>query len=129
MDTALHTATLPPTQDTWHTMGSMSASWHIGGHAEYKKSVYDNLLIVSFKDLVPGTTTEGTTIWAAGSLPTGYQVVSAQRVVCYTDALKTSGASFEAAALEFEADGSIQAYGFGTGASRADLYAVFPLDT
>jgi hypothetical protein len=129
VDTAMHTATAAPTQDTWHTMGSMSNSWHVGGHAEYKKSVYDNLLIVSFKDLVPGTVADGTVIWAAGSLPTGYQVTSAQRVSAGSDAQKANGANFEVPELEFEADGSIQCYGFSTTSTRADLFAAFPMDS
>jgi hypothetical protein len=129
VDTAMHTATAAPAQDTWHNMpATLSNSWAIGGHAAYKKSVYDSLLIVSFKDLAPGSVSDGTVVWPAGSLPTGYQVASAQRVAAGSDMLKAAGGGYESPEFEFESDGSIQCYGFNAVSTRADLFTVIPLD-
>lgn len=129
VDAAVHTATAAPAQDAQHAMtATMQNSWHIGGHASYKKTVYDNLLVISFKDLVVGTVSDGTVIWAAGSLPSGYQVSNATRVACSSDQLKATGGGFESPALEFQPDGSVQCYGFNSTSTRADLFTTIPLD-
>lgn len=96
--------------------------WGVGGHAQYALDALGNL-VVSLKDLVPGTTTDGTDLWPPGTLTGAYVVPDNRRVVCYTNA--TNGDT--SAALEFVADGSISCYGIGAGASRADLFATVPV--
>lgn len=115
------------TVEAWHSMPSIGAGWSVGGHASYTL-MPDGWLGVAFKDLVPGTDTDGTAIWASGSLPTPYRVSNAHRVACYTQQQRVSGATTETAALEFETDGSIQCYGIAAASTRVDLYAVVPLN-
>lgn len=113
--------------ETWHTMPAMAAGWTIGGHASYTMTP-NGWLGVAFKDLVPGTDTDGTAIWAAGSLPAAYVPANNHRVTAYTNTLRVSGAAFEMGALEFETDGSIQCFGIAAAATRLDLYAAIPLN-
>lgn len=108
------------------TMPAMTNGWGIGGHAKYLLDPLGNL-VVSFKDLTVGSVADGTTIWAAGSLPAAYAPPNNRRVVCFNDGIKTVGGNLEAPALEFETDGSVQCYGFAAGATRADLFATIPL--
>ena len=114
--------------DTWNAMGPMSAGWSVGGHASYTM-LPNGWLGVAFKDLVPGTDTDGTVIWSsANGLPAAYRPSNSHRVVAYTNTLRTSGASFEMGALEFETDGSIQCYGIAAAATRLDLFTSIPLN-
>ena len=85
---------------------------------------------IAFKDLVPGTDTDGTVIFsAANGLPAAYRPANNHRVVClHEHAPRQSGAAFEMAALEFETDGSIQCFGIAAAATRLDLYAAIPLN-
>ena len=106
-------------------MPGMANGWGIGGHAQYRLNNGD--LQVSFKDLTVGSASDGTNIWNAGALPTGFQVSNTHRVVCYSDAIKTVSGNLETPALEFQTDGSIQCYGIALAASRVDLYTTFPL--
>lgn len=108
------------------TMPAMVNGWSIGGHATYLLDPIGNL-VVSWKDLVTGSIADGTNIWNAGALPTGFQPANSRRIVCWSDGLKLSGGNQEAAALELQPDGSVQCWGFGAGASRADLFASIPL--
>ena len=108
------------------TMPAMTAGWTAGGHATYALDVLGNL-VVSFKDLLPGTDTDGTVIWPPGSLPPGFRPANSRRIVAYTDVLRVSGAAFESAALNFLPDGSIQVFGVALAATRLDLFHVIPL--
>lgn len=108
------------------TMPAMQNGWSVGGHATYALDPLGNL-VVSWKDLFAGTDTDGTVIWAAGSLPSAYQPPNNRRIACYTDQLRVSGTTVEGPALEIEPDGSVQCYGIAGGATRADLFAVIPL--
>jgi hypothetical protein len=110
----------------WSNMPGMANSWGIGGHAQYRLTVNGDLQ-VSFKDLTVGSASDGTNIWNAGALPSGFQVLNSHRVACYSDAIKTVSGNLETPALEFESDGSVQCYGFALAATRADLYTSFPL--
>ena len=112
--------------DSWHGMPAMSNGWGIGGHATYRLTPFGDLQ-VSFKDLTTGTDTDGTAIWAAGSLPAAYRPANNRRVVCYTDQTRVAGTTTGMAALEFETDGSVQCYAIAGAASRADLFATIPL--
>jgi hypothetical protein len=114
-----------PQPATWLNMPAMANSWANPQYAKYRLTINGDLQ-VRFKGLTTGTVVDGTNVWNAGALPSAYQVPDNHRVVCYSDALKSSG-TFEASAFEFAPDGSIQCYGFATSATRADLYAVIPL--
>lgn len=63
------------TAETWQTM-TLANSWTVGsgGIAQYRLNI-DNTVTVQCTNLVPGTTTSGTSIWA---IPSSYQ--SAQTV-------------------------------------------------
>jgi hypothetical protein len=120
-------ATCPIVCDTWHDMPAMANSWAIGGHAQYRLDPLGNLQ-VSFKDLVPPAgPVDGQTIWAAGSLPSSYQVANSHRVAAYTAIQRASGATSESAALEFETDGSIQCFGIAAASPRVDLFTTIPM--
>ena len=114
--------------ETWHDLTTMSGGWTIGGHAAYTM-LPSGWLGIAFKDLVPGTDTDGTVIFsAANGLPAAYRPANNHRIVCYTNTIRVSGAAFEMAALEFETDGSIQCSGIAAAATRLDLYAAIPLN-
>jgi hypothetical protein len=108
-------------------MPAMSNGWTVGGHAAYALDPLGNL-VVSFKDLVPGSVADGTTIWGAGSLPAAYVPVNSRRIVSWCDGLKTVGGNLEAAGLDFQTDGSVDVYGVSSGATRLDCFAVIPLE-
>lgn len=103
-------------------MPAMEDGWTTSAHATYTVDPLGNL-VVSFKHLTPGTTTDGTRLWPAGTLVSPYVVPDNRRVVCYTDV--TNGDT--SAALEFEADGGVACYGIGATATRVDLFAVIPI--
>lgn len=110
------------------TMPAMTNGWSVGGHATYLLDPLGNL-VVSWKDLVPGTDTDGTVIWASGSLPAGYTPSNDRRIACYTDQARINSVSnyAEGAALNINVDGSVTCFGIAAGATRADLFAVIPL--
>lgn len=107
-------------------MPAMSNGWSVSGSAEYLFTGVGDLQ-VSFQALTPGTVTDNTTIWAAGSLPSAYRPPANHRVNAYCDALKVNGSTFETAALQFGTDGSVACFGIGTAATRVDLYATIPI--
>jgi hypothetical protein len=111
--------------ESWHNMPAMSGGWS-NSHAKYRLTSEGNLQL-SFRNLGPGTDTDGATIWAAASLPAAYQPVSNKRIACYSQALRT-GAAAEAAALEVITDGSVQCFGIAAASTRVDLEAVVALD-
>jgi hypothetical protein len=115
---------------TINTMPAMTSGWTVGAHAKYALDPLGNL-VVAFKQLLPGTVTDGTPIWAPGSLDPGYRPPDSRRVGCYTDNLKINnvgGTDYtEGAALEIGADGSVLCFGISLASTRADLFAVIPL--
>lgn len=116
-----------PQAGAWNNMPAMTNGWSIGsGFAKYRLTANGDLQ-VAFKGLSVGSASDGTTIWAAGSLPSGYQVPTFHRMVCWSDAIKTTGGNQESSGLEFVSDGSVNCEGFALAASRADLYAIIPL--
>jgi len=112
--------------DSWHTMPAMSAGWTVGGIAKYRLTPFGDLQ-VAWQNLTPSSVADGTTIWAASSLPSAYQPAHTERVVCYTDNQRLNGANTEGAALLFGTDGSIQCFGIAAAATRVDLFATIPL--
>jgi hypothetical protein len=117
-----------PPDVTPGSMPAMTNGWSIGGFARYRLNG-DNDLQVAFKQLVCGTTTDGTNIWAAGSFPAAYRVPTFHRVPCVADVLRIVGAgpNQESAALEFAADGSVNCQGISGVATRVDCYFTIPL--
>jgi hypothetical protein len=111
---------------TIQTMPGMTAGWNVGGHATYAFDPIGNL-VVSFKDLQPGAVADMTPIWGAGSVLAAYRPANNRRIVAYADQLKATGGGFEACALEFQTDGSVQIFGVAAGATRVDLFASIPL--
>lgn len=113
------------TGSDWSNMPAMTNSWSIGDFAKYRMTADGNLQ-VAFKNLRAGTTNDGTTIWASGSLPSVFRPPTFHRMVCWSDSLRTT-VNAEAAALEFAADGSVNCQGVASNATRVDLYAIIPL--
>jgi len=113
---------------TPQNMPSMANGWSVGQTAKYRLNGDGDLQIV-FRDLICGTTTDGTNIWNAGSLSGNYLVAAPRRIVAYTSLQGLDGASnrTEGCAIEFEPDGSIQVYGAAVASGRLDCHATVPL--
>ena len=114
------------TCDDWQTMPAMSSGWTVGGAASYRLNP-DNSVTFAFRDLVPaGTPSDGTTIWANGSLPAAYQPLHNTRLNAYTDVLRQPTGVAEACALEIGTAGNITCFGVANAATRVDMYATMP---
>lgn len=107
-------------------MPAMINGWSVGGHATFLLDPIGNL-VVSWKQLFVGQVADGTPVWDVGAIPVGFRPPNNRRVVCYSDGIKTVGGAQEMSALEIQADGSVQCYGFSVGATRADLFASIPI--
>lgn len=113
---------------TFYTaMPAMQNSWSIGDFAKYRLTG-DGDLQVAFKHLNCGTTTDGTNIWAVGSVPAAFRPADFHRVPVYTDVVRMAGSNPESPSLEFCPDGSIQCFGIGAAAARLDCYAIIPIN-
>lgn len=112
----------------WANMPSPVNGWGIAGSgfAKYRLTVNGDLQ-VAFKNLTVGSASDGTAVWNAGALPSGFQVPTFHRVVCWSDAIKTVSGNQESSGLEFVSDGSVNCQGFALAATRADVYAHIPL--
>ena len=109
------------------TMPALINGWSSGSFQKYTQDALGNL-VVSFKDLVPGTTADGTKLWGAGAIPSYLQPATDRRVVAYCNGLQNNGSSMaESAALEFLTDGSVECFGVDASASRVDLFATIPV--
>jgi hypothetical protein len=109
-------------------MPAMTAGWSIGQTAKYRLNGDGDLQVV-FRDLLPGTITDGTSIWAAGTFSGQYLVTGPRRMVAYTQlqGLDNSSQRTEGCALEFETDGSINVYGVAIASNRLDFHGTIPL--
>jgi hypothetical protein len=121
------------TTDSWHDVGSMTASWSkASGFFKYKLLPGDGMVMVAAQGLIPGTVADGTTILAAANgLPTGYRPTTNKPIVADTNQIKVNAVgtgAFENARLNFITDGSVTCSGFGTAATFANCYGIFPLD-
>jgi hypothetical protein len=114
------------TPETPHSLSSMANGWSIGGHAQYMLNA-NGELVISFKDLQPGSVSDGTTIFSTGSLPPAYRTANNHRVPAYCDQLKATGGGYEGCSIELETDGSVQIYGVSSAATRVDCFAVVPI--
>jgi hypothetical protein len=114
--------------DTVHNMPAMSAGWSIGQTAKYRLNGDGDLQVV-FRDLIPGTITDGTTIWGAGTFSGNYLVTGPRRMVSYAQlqGLDPGSGRTEGCALSFESDGSVTVYGVASAATRLDFHGTIPL--
>lgn len=117
----------PLTFETPHNMPGMSNSWAVGagGQAKYFLDANGNLDISFILNTI-GTRTDGTILWAAGSLPNGYQVPIAK--YWPVTVIGTYSYSGETPSLLFGTDGSIKIYGISANAPTSiQSHGVIPL--
>jgi len=114
----------PMVTDTWHSMGTMSNGWAVGGFAKYRMTPQGDVEL-AFQDLTTGTTVDTTVLWtSANGLPSAYRPSHTARLVCYTDVQRVvSGSNNESCALLIGTDGSVQCFGVAAAATRVDLFA------
>jgi hypothetical protein len=122
-------ATHPGTSNTTETpqnMPGMSNSWSIAGSAHYRYNP-SQCLEVSFVNLAPGTKTDNTLLWAAGTFPSAYRVPIAKYVPITVTGGFPPAASFSPALL-FNTDGSVACVGINNASvTRIDCHAILPL--
>lgn len=128
--TAVQPGSAPATSETPHTLSGLSNSWSIGGFWKYWKTA-ENELAMEAQQLTctSATTTDGTTVLAAGKLPAGYLPNSSQRFPVYTDLQRLSGSNTEGAGFLILPTGEIQCFGIAIGATRVDFTLRKRLDT
>jgi hypothetical protein len=124
----------PAVAETWHDLPAGLASWGIGtgGWKKYRLT-NDGDVEVSISLRLIGTKTDGTTIFAAGAFPTGYQTggtVGARKLLPLS--MDTSAATFYGANhtpyMSFNTDGSVTIFGVNaTGLSVVDCHGIIPL--
>jgi hypothetical protein len=108
--------------------GALSNSWGKGsGFFKYQR--IGRLCFIYAKGLNPGTVADFTTVCsAANGLPASCRPSSSQAITANTDAIKQNGSSWEAAALHFMTDGSVQCTGIHLSATFVDCTGFFYLD-
>ena len=129
--------TLVSAPDSWTETGALTSGWSKSGgsgYLKYKKTSDNSVALTAFQ-LTPGTVADGTTLLAAGGLPSAYQPVHSHRIPVFasTQALSNDpGATSnnnETPAFVILTDGSIQCYGISSVCARVDLsWGEFPLD-
>lgn len=117
----------PAIAETWHDLPAGINSWGIGagGWKKYRLTADGDLgLSISLRTI--GTKTDGTALFSAGALPTGYQVSVARRLAISitTNALSANSTPW----IGLLADGSLNINGVNVaGLNQVDLHGVFPL--
>lgn len=125
---AYQPGTSPAVVETWHDLPAGTNGWGLGtgGWKKYRLT-YDGDLALSISLRLIGTKTDGTAIFGAGALPSGYQVSSARRLPISTsgNALSSNNTPW----IGLLADGSMNISGVNTAGtlSQVDLHGVFPL--
>lgn len=121
-------ATVSSTPETWHNMPGMSSGWSVGtGFAKYRLTA-EGFLAFSFNINSPSTKTDGTTIWATGSLPAAYRPQTASlRWPVSTSAAANSANNTPM--IIFQTDGSITITGVNSTGALTTVHAhgVLPL--
>jgi hypothetical protein len=115
---------------SWANMGSMSASWTVGGLAKWRLTG-DGLLVLAWRNLNPGTLTDGTTIWsAANGLPAAARPATLKVIGGVTDHMSNpSSLGTESCAVVLNTDGSVQVQGLaGASVTRLDVCGTYPID-
>jgi hypothetical protein len=119
---AFQPGSTPQVPETWHNMPAMSNSWGIGtGHAKYRLTA-DGLLAFSFVLTTIGTKTDGTRLWADGSLPASYQPSVAKRWPASTTAAANSANSTPW--IGILSAGGVNISGVNTAGALTELHAV-----
>jgi hypothetical protein len=132
-DFFLNTATtnIPRGYPAYFSLTTFQTGYSVGGAVQYRLNS-EGKLEISIRNLVhDGVTvnTDGSIICtAANGIIAGHRPAHAKRFSVYCDVLRQP-AGTEGAALEIEADGSIQCYGNANACTRVDQYATLPLDT
>jgi hypothetical protein len=120
----------------WHNLSGFNAGWSVGNSVRYRFTI-DNMIEIAINDLVHDGVTanpDGSVILSsANGLPTGFKpTLGAVRYPVYCNQLRVLVAgpptTTEGAALEIEADGSIQCFGMAQAATRVDGGFRFPRD-
>ena len=126
--TAFQPLTAPVLVETVHNMPAMSNSWAAGSGGQAKYRINSNqCLEFSFVLRTIGTLTDATVLWAAGSLPAGYQVPVAKYWPVVL--IGTYAVSGNTPSLLFGTDGSIAIYGIsGSTVTGIDAHGVLPLE-
>jgi len=120
----------------WHNLSGFNTGWSVGNSVRYRFTI-DNMIEVEINDLVHDGVTanpDGTVILSsANGLPTGFKpTLGAVRFPVYCNQIRVIAAgpptTSSMAALEIEADGSIQCFGMAQAATRVDGGFRFPRD-
>lgn len=132
--TAFQPGSSPTVAETWHDFPAGVNSWGLGtgGWKKYRMTSTGSVEVsISLRQI--GTKTDGTVVFAAGALPTGYQpgtVTGARKLLPI--AMDTSAATFYSANhtpyMSFNTDGSVTIFGVNaTGLSVVDCHGTIPL--
>jgi hypothetical protein len=125
------TTNIPRGFPAYSSLTTFAAGYSVGGAVQYRLTA-EGKLEISIRNLIHDGLTgnaDGTVICTAvNGLPAAYQPLHAKRFPVYCDVLRAPAAT-SGAALEIEADGSIQCFGNAVGCTRVDGYAELPLNT
>lgn len=122
---------LPAPDASWTSVGTMTGGWSKASGFFMYRRLMPGVVAIAAKDLqcTGATVANGTTILAvAQGLPGSYQPSTNKVLVAYCDVLKVSGIGYEAAALKFVNDGSVQCLGVSTGATILSCYGLLYTD-
>jgi len=128
---ATATTNMPRGYPAYRQLTTFGVGFSVTGSVDYMLNRAGKLEI-AFRFLAhDGVTvcTDGSVICtAANGIAAAYRPNHAKRFPVFCDVLRVP-AGTEAAALEIEADGSIQCFGLANACTRVDGYATLPLDT
>lgn len=109
-----------------HGLPAMSNGWTIGTLARYEYNA-SNYLEFSFINLTPGTKTDGTLLWAVGTLATPYVVPSPVIWPVTVTGINPADTT-KSPYIQFNTDGSIACYGINNvSVTRIDAHGIIPL--
>lgn len=127
---AIQPGSSPPVAETWHDLPAGINSWGrgTGGWAKYRL-LAEGSVELSISLRLIGTKGDGTGVFSAGALPTGYQPSTGRFLPV---SLNVAGATFwtgnHTPFLLIGADGGISCYGVNaTGLTQLDCHGPLPL--
>ena len=115
------------TTETWHDISTFSNAWSLGANGYVKYAMLPigastspgGIIAISVRNLVPGTTTNGTVVVSsANGVDSSYAPTVHRQPYVGTGSTGSAG-------LELQADGSIQCFGAAS-ATRFDGTGLFP---
>lgn len=125
---AIQPGSVPPVPETWHDLPSGINGWGLGtgGWKKYRLLAEGSVEITISLRLI-GTKADGTQLFPAGSLPSGYQPNQAKRLGCSTtnNALSANSTAW----IGVLSDGSFNISGVNGTIDQVDLHATLPLPT